>query len=60
MSRAGSFGVKSQDPLTSIAAILATCREGRVAALVAQPTRLLRGRLDAVMVTPTATQTTSS
>jgi Bacterial archaeo-eukaryotic release factor family 3 len=37
----------AQDPLTSIPAILSACREGRVAALVAQPTRLLWGRLDA-------------
>ncbi len=36
------------DPLTSIPAILAACHEGRIAALLAEPTRLVWGRLDAV------------
>jgi hypothetical protein len=34
------------DPLTSIPAVLAACREGRIGALLAEPTRLVWGRLD--------------
>lgn len=37
----------SPESLTSIPAIVAACREGRVAALLAQPTRLRWGRIDA-------------